>query len=164
VVRDVRMHKLLPHSFFPTAEISLWPDGNFAVDCDLDALVGECLAHHDLAFHAHPQRDCVYEEAIACIERAKDDPGPIVRQIIRYAHAGYPVRHGLPATGVVLRRHVPSVERFNERWWHELERGSRRDQLGVGWALRQESLEYATFSSHLWKGPLFRFRRHAPVR
>jgi hypothetical protein len=159
-VRDARRHKLLPHRYFPAAEISLWLDGNFQVVCDLDALVEECLRRHDLAFHAHPQRDCVYEEAIACINRGKDEPGTIVRQIVRYAVAGYPERHGLPATGVVLRRHVPAVERFNQRWWEELERGSRRDQLAVGWALRREGMEYATFSSDLWKGPLFRFRPH----
>jgi hypothetical protein len=162
-VRDARRLKLLPHEAFPGAEVSLWMDGNFAVACDLDALVEEHLGEVDLAFHSHPQRDCVYEEGIACIDRQKDDAATIVRQLLRYARSGYPEHAGLPATGVVLRRHTVSVSRFNAVWWDELSQGSRRDQLAVGWALRERAIPWSTFHSHLWDGPLFQWRRHDGV-
>ena len=159
-VRDARMAKILAHRFLPDADVSVWMDGNFTSACDLEALAQKHLSGRDLAFHVHPERDCVYEEAIACIKLHKDDADPIIRQIIRYAHAGYPSGAGLPATGVVLRRHTRAVARFESCWWQELLTGSRRDQLAIGWALRRTGLAWSRFDSSLREGPLFSWRRH----
>lgn len=160
-VRNARAHKLRPDLHLPDAEISLWLDGNFEAACDLDELVDRYLADADIALHRHPQRDCVYAEALACIERGKDDAEVIARQVLRYAVQGVPAHAGLPATGVVLRRHTRKMARFNECWERELEQGSRRDQLSVTYALEQEQIAVAYFDSHLWNGPLFAYRRHA---
>jgi hypothetical protein len=159
-VRNARAHKLRPDLHLPDAEISLWLDGNFEVACDLDELVDRYLADADIAFHRHPQRDCVYEEALACIERGKDDAEVVARQVLGYAAQGVPAHAGLPATGVVLRRHTRRIARFNERWEGEVQRGSRRDQLSVMYALETEQIAVAYFDSELWNGPLFSWRRH----
>lgn len=159
-VRNARAHKLRPDLHLPDAEISLWLDGNFELACDLDELVERYLADDDVAFHRHPQRDCVYAEALACIEREKDDPAVIARQVLGYAAEGFPAHGGLPATGVVLRRHTRLVAAFNRRWEEELERGSRRDQLSVTYALDRTEIGYACFDSDYWHGPLFAYRRH----
>lgn len=159
-VRAARRIKLLAHEALPDAEVSLWMDGNFAVACDLDALVDRYLDDADLALHRHPQRDCAYEEGIACIRLGKADPEAIVRQLLRYARAGYPEHAGLPATGVVLRRHTKPVARFEQAWWDEVARGAARDQISVGVALRALDMHWSEIASDLWKGPLFQWRRH----
>jgi hypothetical protein len=159
--RNARAHKLRPDVHLPDAEISLWIDGNLEVACDVDELVARYVAETDLAFHRHPHRDCVYEEALQCIELDKDDPATIARQVLRYAGEGFPARLGLPATGVILRRHTAAVAAFNRRWAEELDGGSRRDQISVAYALHKEGIQYAAFDSDVWNGPLFVWRRHA---
>ena len=128
--------------------------------CDLDALVERYLADADLVFHRHPERDCVYEEALACVKREKDDPAVIARQVLRYAAEGFPRAGGLPATGVILRRHTSRIAAFDRHWAKEVEHGSRRDQLSVTHALAKKGVTYATFDSELREGPLFKWRRH----
>lgn len=159
-VRNARAHKLRPDVYLPDAEVSLWLDGNLEVACELDELVERYLAEADIAMHRHPQRDCLYAEALACIERDKDDPATIARHVLRYATEGVGAHGGLAATGVVLRRHTPRVAAFNCRWEEELQQGSRRDQLSVGYALDATGLNYARFESDCWRGPLFAYHPH----
>ena len=159
-VRRARLHKLMPHTLFPDAEISLWIDGNVSVECDLDSLVEAHLGDCDIAFHAHPQRDCIYDEAVACLRRGKDDPEAVLQQAVGYALDGHPRHAGLVATAVVLRRHTPEIAAFNERWWKELESGSHRDQISAPVVLSEMGVRFSLFDSALWEGPLFGWRRH----
>src|SRR3954452_11693422 len=105
--------------------------------------------------HRHPQRDCVYAEALACIELGMDDPAVIFRQVRRYALDGFAEGAGLPAGGGLPRRHSGAVASFNGLWEAEFEQGSRRDQLSVSWALARSGLRHATFASDIFTGPLF---------
>lgn len=159
-IRNTRMHKLLPQRFLPDAEISLWIDANWTVACNLDRLVETYLDRADAAFHRHPQRDCVYDEAEACVRLKKADPEAIAEQVRRYRSRGYPRHNGLVATGIVLRRHTAPVERFCRRWWEELAAGSHRDQLSCSVALFETGLPFALFDWDLWDNPNFIRRPH----
>jgi hypothetical protein len=161
--RSIKILKLLPHRVFPNAECSLWIDGNFSVRCDLDELVSTYLRDADVAVHAHPDRDCAYDEALLCMALKRDVPGTMHAQMLRYAFEGFPRHAGLTANGVLLRRHTDAVRALNELWLREVEGGSRRDQLSFTYAAWRLGVRYAVFDSHLWNGPLFANRPHAKV-
>jgi len=153
--------KVLAHRVFPDARHSLWLDANFHVACDLEALVTDALADADVALHAHPDRDCLYDEALACLELGRDAAATICAQVVRYAQVGFPPRAGLAATGVVLRRHTAAVAALNEDWWAEVTAGSSRDQLSFDYVAWRQGIPVARFPSDLWRGPLFGWRPHA---
>ena len=161
--RTAKVFKVLPHRFFPAAEYSLWIDGNIVPDCDLNGLVDRYLTRCDIAVHRHPERRCIYDEADTCIALGLDSADVIGAQMDRYRRAGHPASAGLAALGVVLRRHTASVRTLNERWWREIQHGSRRDQLSFDVVARMTGLSYATFESHYFEGPLFRYYPHASV-
>src|SRR4029453_5657423 len=75
-----------------------------------------------------------------------------------------------PLASAVLRRHTPAVARFNEIWWAEICRWSRRGpprlpppavSAGVSWSTfpRQSELERDTRHRHLGS-PHFRWFSH----
>lgn len=159
-VRAAKPFKVLLHRVFPDARYSLWMDGNFALNCDLDAMVATYLADADLALHRHPERDCAYEEARVCIAQRKDDVAVMERQMAGYAAEGFPAHAGLAACGVILRRHTEATRLLFERWWEEITRGSRRDQLSFDYVAWSLGVRYAVFDSHFFEGPLFPSRGH----
>jgi hypothetical protein len=156
--RSAKVFKIVPHRVFPDALYSLWLDANISLACDLKLLVERELANCDLALHRHPERDCVYEEVLACIRQERDDPAIMCAQVLRYALDGYPRHAGLTANGVLLRRHSEPIMKFSERWWREIDQGSWRDQLSFGYLARKLGVRYALFDSNYWTGPLFAYR------
>ena len=88
----------------------------------------------DIAMYQHPNRDCLYEEAKTCMKMGLDDPETIIEQAKMYEDKGYAKHKGLCECGIIIRRHTPKVERFNEAWWAEYTRHSRRDQISCMYA------------------------------
>jgi len=134
---------------------SLWVDGSIVFDdaTDLAALAEKHLSDCDIAVMKHPHRDCVYQEAKACIDRNKDDPRVIAQQVERYMNDGYPSNYLLSETGIMFRRHTPRVLQFCSMWWDEVTKGSRRDQLSfpyVAWKLKMpyKQIEKRFFTVH----------------
>ncbi len=158
--RTAKVYKVMPHRFFPGIAYSLWIDGNILPASAPDDLVDRYLASDDIAVHRHPDRDCVFDEADVCARLGLDEAPVIEAQMNRYRRAGYSRGAGLAALGVVLRRHTDAIRTLNERWWQEIETGSRRDQLSFDVTSRALGLRYATFDSHCFDGPLFDYVPH----
>ena len=165
-IRRARYFKTQPHKVLPTHDVSIWIDANLELTTS-PLLLLDALGISDIATFAYPstygERDCIYQEAAACVERGKDDPMVIERHIARYRTEGYPCHSGLVETSIVVRRNNASSQVFNDCWWAEIVGGSRRDQLSfnyVAWVLNQPySLlagsrqwnPYAKYYSHLVK-------------
>lgn len=160
-VREARRCKVLAHEYLPDYDTSIWIDANYLVTGDVPALVAERLAGADVAVFDHAAtlsdpRDCVYEEYASMMEsgartgRFKDDPQLMTRQIERYRGEGYPPHNGLVFDAVLLRRHnEPGVVRTMERWWCEIESGSRRDQLSFDYSAWKEGLAFERIAEDL---------------
>jgi hypothetical protein len=59
----------------------------------------------------------------------------------RYRSFGVPRSDGLfEMNFFVLRLDQPGVADFERVWWQEIESHSHRDQLSIGWALKQSGL------------------------
>lgn len=128
----------------PDYDYAIWIDANVLIRGDIrkyaEAVERRALA---LGLVPHPLRDCVYEEARAC-KALKQCPDEVIdRQVERYRRAGMPPHAGLFAMSFHVSdlRH-PLTEAFYRLWWHEIEAYSSRDQLSVGWALRESRVPY----------------------
>lgn len=127
-VMNAKIHKVLIHKFVD-ADVSLWMDGNMALQADLNKLVDEWLGDYDLAVFPHPRRNCVYQEIEACIGFEKADTEELNIQWDKYDKEGYPKNNGLGQCNILLRRHNERTAKFNERWWAEICSQSPRDQV-----------------------------------
>lgn len=137
--RNAKLPKILSHLFVDD-EYSLWMDGSINLKVPMRELVSKFLGDADICFFNHPlshhgHRDCLYEEAEVCKKFKLDDPNIIDEQIARYRQQGYPEHNGLYAGNVILRRHTPKIIQFNNMWWAEVCRGSRRDQISLNYCL-----------------------------
>lgn len=128
--RNSRIHKILIHQYVD-AEYSLWIDANMKVLVPVSRLVDDLLREHDIAIFKHRVRNCVYEEAEICRTLGLDNRDLIAEQAQRYADDAYPEQLGLAEACMILRRHTPAVERFNNAWWSEYCRYSVRDQISL---------------------------------
>jgi TOD1/MUCI70, glycosyltransferase-like domain len=160
--RNAKIHKILSHVYFPDAQYSLWIDGGVTIQFSyaIPELIERHLADCDLAVFRHKSRTCIYQEAGVCLGRRLDDPTVIWRQICRYTQEGYPPNAGLAECTVLLRRHSAGVKAFNEAWWDEIRRGSKRDQLSFPYVARKVGLRYGTFPGVIPANPLFRRDHH----
>lgn len=132
-MRNSRIHKILIHQFIDT-EYSIWLDGNIRLCIPPEEVVASYLKDHDWAMWKHPNRDCIYDEAIACAKRKLDDPEVIIEQAVTYEKAGFPKKKGLCEGCFIVRRRTPKVEQLNNAWWSEYCRHSRRDQISFMYA------------------------------
>jgi len=158
-----RAIKILPHRFLPSYDASLYVDGNIKIRRAVNRLFNEHLTRQEMALPPHPDRDCIYEEADACIEAGKGDQAEIREQMQRYQHRGFPEDAGLPANSVLLRRHhAPAVRNTMETWWEEFRRGSSRDQLSFVYAAWETGLEYGLLPVPIIESDCFVRYPHRP--
>jgi GT2 family glycosyltransferase len=133
--RIARWVKTHPHELFPDHDVAVWLDANIILKGDIHRhieLVASKGAH--LGLIAHPHRACFYDEAEACKRLKKDSPKLIDSQVEQYRKAGLPLKQPLFETGFMV---VPLKKRDTadtlHLWWQQIERFSRRDQLGLAW-------------------------------
>lgn len=143
--RIARWCKTHPHILFPDAVATIWVDSNLKIH-DIAEYV-KLFSFCDLFTFSHLVRTSMYDEARECIYRKKDDALIIAAQIDRYKRNKFESLK-LPATRMVGRRHVQEINNFNERWWFEIERGSRRDQLSFEIADEKKMAKLITNYQH----------------
>jgi hypothetical protein len=140
--RNAKQYKILPHKFFPDYEYSLWIDGSIELVVPVQTLIDKYLKDANWAQFKHPGRDCAYEEAVTCINLKKDDELIISEQMARYHEEGLPDHAGLNECTILLRRHNEAdVIAFDEMWWEEIDKGSKRDQLSYSYCLWKTKLQ-----------------------
>ncbi len=140
VVPKIFRHiKILPHLFLPPHEKSVWVDGNITpTDLSVFDRSGFWLM-------AHPVRDCIYQELIACTKLKKDDAKLMERQVQKYRLEDYPAHNGMCSTGVMIRDNNPDYYPLLEMWWEEVKNGSVRDQLSFNYCAWKLGFRFDTF-------------------
>lgn len=151
--------KLFPWEYFPGAKYSVYFDGNIILSADPSSSVLGWLRKHDLAVFRHPERDCIYVEARACIKYKKGSPEVIEAQMRQYWKEGFPPKYGLAACGVLVRRHTDAIKRFSDLWWQMLLKYSKRDQLSFEYVRWKTGLQYRVLRGNILKGKPTHFRR-----
>ena len=146
-IKKQRIVKICPHRYLKNYDISIWIDGSIQVIGDLNEFVRQYdLNENPLYTRIHPARDCIYDEADACIKIRKDNKQKIESQVNRYHDAGYPRHIGMVETGIMLRRHNDiRCQMICNEWATELLNNSHRDQL---------SFNYVCWKNHFVPGIL----------
>lgn len=162
MTRNARMVKILSHLFIKD-EWSLWTDGDIELLKSPEEILEKYKDRGDIVFMKHRQRACVYDEADAVWAGKRDTNKAIVEeQMNTYTADGYPRRNGLFETGVVLRHHTPEVMRFNEFWWAQNCRFSKRDQLSVNYSVWKCGIKVGLFDGHFNASEDFYIHGHLP--
>jgi hypothetical protein len=150
--RNAKIYKVLSHRYFPEYKFSLWIDGSVRLNVSPTVLLEQFMKDFDLVVHAHPDRSCIYDEARVCARKRLDASTTIAAQMERYRREAYPRFAGLHENTVILRRHNHRTQAFNELWWDEICRGSRRDQLSSAYVARRVGLKVGYFPGSLRSG------------
>lgn len=136
--KQQRNVKILAHKYLPEYDFSIYIDGNVKIVGDINKFVKEnCSKTKGYIFIGkHPSRDCIYEEAKACIYSNKDDSHLMTDQVIAYHKEGMPLHYGLTQNCIILRYHNnDNCKRLMELWWNEVKEKSHRDQLSLYYCL-----------------------------
>lgn len=155
--RNSRIAKIMPHLFF-NSKYSVYLDGNITLKVPAQKLIDEFLKDKDIAVFRHVGRDCVYEEAQACMSLGKGDKYELAEQVRDYAKLGHKEHAGLCECGVIIRRHTPRIAELNEKWWAQYCRYSDRDQISFPLAFPLEEVNQIEGSA--WRHPYFTFYAH----
>lgn len=122
--------KIKPWEYLPGYDKYIWIDANIHPRAHMIK-----LPDADIVCLEHPARNCVYEEHKACLERKKDDPVIMQKQMNKYRSEGYPENAGMVQTGFLARTVSDQVLEHASIWWDEVAMYSRRDQLSFNYAL-----------------------------
>lgn len=116
-----------------TVDVSVWIDASIQLEPGFIARTIEALGDADWLLVRHPWRTCLYDEAeySAALPRYASLAGDIVQQAAWYRSLGHPPQSGLPATGILVRRHTPAVLEVCEHWWQECLNWSHQDQVSL---------------------------------
>ena len=136
--RASRYVKMNPHRLLPEYDIAVWVDANIMLSGDILPMVETFLtANEAIGAVRHPHRSTIYEEVEACILQQKEKVG-ILREQVAYARKlGFAHDDLVEANFLMFKLRDPRAVRFLTAWWAELERFSRRDQLGFNLAMQK---------------------------
>lgn len=131
-IEKSRFPKILPHRIFQDYDYSIYVDANVRIISDIRKSISS-LGKIPFASHWHPERNCIYQEAEACILAKKGNPRLITEQMVRYRELGMPDNFGLIECNVLVREHnSESCKQLMELWWEEfINSKSYRDQLSL---------------------------------
>ena len=158
-VKQQRNVKILAHKYLPEYDFSVYIDGNVKIVGDLNDFVKKnCSKRKGYIFIGqHPERDCIYEEAKACMLTGKDKAPLIADQVIEYHKEGFPLHYGLTQTCIVLRYHNnEDCKRLMELWWNEVKEKSHRDQLSLHYCeWKDGNSKITVLDKGIFKGDVF---------
>lgn len=132
-VKIARWFKTHPHLFFRNYEVSIWIDGNIKFIQNPNKYLAD-NAYDLLLIPEHPKRDCIYDEAKACIAMKKDTKENIEKEISFLKEEQYPEHNGLVQSNIIVRNHnKKECINLMELWWNIIQTYSKRDQLSFNY-------------------------------
>lgn len=154
--KENRIYKILPHIYLSQYDYSLYIDGNFRIIGDIEQYITKFSKDNAMICFIHPDRNCIYEEAKACISLKKDSETVIKNQIEKYKSENYPKDHGLIASGILFRKHNdPYVIQAMDLWWNEVKSHSHRDQLSFNYICWKNDFKYDKCNLSIWGNEYF---------
>lgn len=149
--------KCMPHEVLD-CDASIWIDGSAKIKVPyFKEWCLEKLEDNDIALFRHPDRDCIYEEAIVSERMPKYANLPIEQQVMEYREGGYPTHGGLWACGLLIRRHNDKIKRFNKMWWEHNNKYTYQDQLSFPICAKEIGLNIGTIEDNQWYNDIIEF-------
>lgn len=139
--RTARFVKTHPFLLLDDADYYVWVDGNIRIVGDIETYFN--ANEGAIGFFKHPLRHSIMQEAQSCIDLGKDDPKDIQSQIARYKTDVDPDTVPLFETNFFVAQNTEQLRDFFATWWHEIDTGSKRDQLSAGYSLVKTKTSYS---------------------
>lgn len=160
-VRLQRKCKILCHKYLSQYKESLYIDGKIQISNSIENYIARYSVKSSILCIRHSIRDCIYEEATACINMKQDVIDTIKKQINKYRAEEYPEHYGLVDTCILYRKHDDKkLCSTMETWWNEVCQYSRRDQLSFNYACWKNNFIYDSANIDLYKNEFFIFHLH----
>jgi hypothetical protein len=156
-VMNAKIYKILAHKYLNT-DISIWLDGNIFLLVPLEQVIKEWLGDADMAVFEHNHHWTIYQEVEVIRRMFKNRPW--IYEEAKEQIKNYP---NLPLSmcGMIIRRHIPLVERFNEAWWAEICTGGQRDQLSFPVVLKRfPELKVNYIKGNIKNHPYLKYETH----
>lgn len=148
-------------------EYTIWIDGSAQIlTSNFAQEVISCLKEYQLAMFLHPERDCIYDEALILENdlRFKGKGHPFLQQVESYHKEGYPKHNGLMACGVIVRNtRTTQISKIEKHWWNEVNKWAHRDQLSLPYVLWKNNYGWDKIELNLWQNHLIRFSPHVEI-
>lgn len=119
-------------------DILVYMDGNICLKKKItDFIKDNCdLQQYCLWAFKHSDRNCIYEEAEACIQFGKETQDNVNKLLDFYKEQHYPKKYGLCEMGFFIRKGKDlRVDELINLWYEMVEKYSRRDQLSFMWCI-----------------------------
>ncbi len=161
--RNARMYKVLPHKFLSEYKYSIWIDASMKLkkNFDPEKMIEKYLKNEKFAIFKHDERDCVYDEFEICIKHKRDNVVVMQKQRDFYKESNYPKHTGLVSSGFIIREHNdPHISNFDDMWWKEICKFSKRDQLSFNYVAHKINLHYTKIEGNIFNNKNFFYVGH----
>jgi len=139
----------------------IYIDGSIQITSpDFVRFMIDSLKDGEMALYAHPQRDCIYDEAEHSRDLIKYKSQNLEAQIQAYEQ--FHEKHsGLWACGVMIRKiHAPAVKAVMNAWWWENVKWTYQDQISFPVVCYLLHFLPRTIPGNQYRNPFFKINWH----
>ena len=158
-----RKIKILGHKIINDYDILIYIDGNCTLKRKATELIkNECdLEKFPLYAFKHSARDCIYDEAEACIKFKKETKEKIDKILKFYKKNNFPKKYGLCEMGCFIKKPKDKeVIKLMNSWYEMLEKYSERDQLSFMWCVYQAKFPLGIIELSIYNNQYITFIQH----
>ena len=162
--RLARKIKTIGHPYISeNYNISVWIDARIIFKKKVTDFVKTYLKYNAYASIRHHARNCIYDEAEACMKLNKDSKESILKAVKFLKKEGYPKQNGLYETTVIIKKHNdPVVIRTMFMWFNMICNYSKRDQLSFNYCVWKTGLKISDIDINVWSNSWFYHIPHNP--
>lgn len=162
--RKIKMigHPIIANNY----DISIWVDGAIQIRGSVKSFLKDVckLDRYNMSCFQHRMRDCVYEEAVACIIHRKADKKEIQDFFKFMEQERFPKHYGLAECTVLVRKHNDlKIKKMMSLWFELYKQYVKRDQLTFPYCLYKSGMEVCWIKSNVFDNPWFFWRAHRQV-
>ena len=161
-----RYYKFHPDLFEKNYDFAIYIDGNVRIISDVTTLCYIARkSKTGIAMHKHHNRDCVYQEGLACKYYKRGNLKEIQNKLLQFKKEGFPEKFGLcEATIIVYDLKNPLAKKIAHNWWEQYyQSGTKRDQIFFPYIIWKEKLlmlDVGDLGNNLWENPKFIITGH----
>lgn len=148
--RKAKQYKLFANRYFSNYKYSFWLDGTFKIVGSIREYIYKYAKSKMLAV-VHPERDCIYDEAVMAMPFPRYSNYTMINQVEKYRSEGMPEHYGLIAAGALFRAHNdPEIISIMEQWWKEIINYTNQDQLSLPYAMWKNNFCPSVSKVYYW--------------
>jgi hypothetical protein len=151
-VKKQRFLKLHPHLLFKNYDLSIYLDGEFKIEGNLDEFLLRTLNSNSYLYSfEHPTRNNIIDEIkeVVRLKRDKKSMGELLYQ--RYKKEKFPDDKGLIESCLLIRKHNDkNCINIMEKWYEEIKKYSHRDQLSFNYIYWKNTIKIKYLSKQLF--------------